>query len=318
MSSRLLNRKGSRSASMYQGRRESLCPDQEIWSTFKVRNSNTFYSSPPNNMLANNLITLLPLRYRSKYCNSMIWCKRCFTPFRKTENFAKHKVNCQQQKYQIPKFPLKGEKLRFVHTQYGFWWPIVLFCDFECLLILLDDVRSSSTKAYQNHEPCSFSITIASIWPEFETPTFVFSHSDPETVKKTFISKLKQIRRKALKIMDGKKFPIDMSPQDEQAFQNATECFMCGKSNFSLTDKKWMKARDHDHYVSTSNYRGKIKAMSIMHLSSPNTPPPALPQFTHSPLQVAHTCFVIAGSGYVQRSCRLCFTIVKGAFICHI
>ena len=123
-------------------------------------------------------------------------------------------------------------------------------------------MRSSNTKAYQNHEPCSFSITIVSIWEEFEAPTFVFSHSNPEVVKKTFISKLKQIRRKALRIMSSKKYPIDMTPQDEQAFQDATECFMCGRSQFSTTDKKWMKARDHDHYLPSSNYRGEMETMS--------------------------------------------------------
>ena len=123
-------------------------------------------------------------------------------------------------------------------------------------------VITSKTKAYQNHEPCSFSITIASIWEEFEAPTFVFSHSNPEVVKKKFISKLEQIRRKALRIMGSKKYPIDMSEGDEQAFQDATECFMCGRSEFSLTDKKWIKARDHDHYLPSSNYRSEVETIS--------------------------------------------------------
>ena len=186
----------------------------------------------------------------------MHWCKRCFTPFKSPSSLAKHKVNCQQKKYQIPKFPKKGEVIRFIHSHYGFKWPIVIYIDFECLLRLINEVISTNTKAYQNHEPCSFSITIASIWPEFETAPFVFSHSEPAVVKKTFISKIKQIRRKAKKIMKRKQFPIDMTDESEKAFQDATECFMCGKSQFSETDKNWMKCRDHDHYLPSSNYRG--------------------------------------------------------------
>ena len=68
---------------------------------------------------------------------------------------------------------------------------------------------------------------------------------------------IKSIRKSGIQLIKTKEFPIDMDDADEQAFQDATECFMCGKSRFSTTDKKWMKVRDHDHYQEQSNYRGR-------------------------------------------------------------
>ena len=186
----------------------------------------------------------------------MFWCRRCLTPFTKEKLLNQHRVNCQQKCYQIHKLPKKGEKLRFIHLHYGFKWPFALYCDFECILIPVKISKSSNSEAYQQHAPCSFSITVVCIWKEFETKTFVFSDSNPEKVKQRFIKQLKNIRNKGLALMETKNYELDMNVASEPAFQCATECFMCGKSQFSTTDKKWMKVRDHDHYKIKDNYRG--------------------------------------------------------------
>ena len=186
----------------------------------------------------------------------MFWCKRCFTPFTTETLLEQHKVNCQQKLYQIPKLPKKGEKLRFIHLHYGFKWPFALYCDFECILIPVVIAQSTNSTIYQHHVPCSFSITVVSIWKEFETKTFVFSNENPEIVKETFIKKLKSIRAKGVALMKEKEYKLHMTAASEKAFQNATECFMCGKSEFSTSNKLFMKVRDHDHFKMNDNYRG--------------------------------------------------------------
>ena len=130
--------------------------------------------------------------------------------------------------------------------------PFKIYADFECILKKCDNVVSSCDCSWSvkesNHVPCGFGDKVVCVDDRFSKDVIVYRGKDCVS---RFISCIldeyeycKKIRR------DHFNKSLIMSAEEEEMFQNACSCWICGKL-FDLMDKK---VRDHCHV--SGKFRG--------------------------------------------------------------
>ena len=148
--------------------------------------------------------------------------------------------------------PPPGTYLRFKNFHHSEKAPFVIYADFECKIIQMDncdpDPNKSYTKKYQKHEPVSFTYYIIS-----------FNESVYESRKRTYIKTkpedadaidvfIKWLEKDVKAIANIKPKQMIFTEEDRKQFNKASDCWICGEE---LGDDR---VRDHCHY--TGRYRG--------------------------------------------------------------
>ena len=180
----------------------------------------------------------------NKHGEKKWFCMRCLQHFSSEIILEKHKDDCLvvngEQRVKLDsgyvEFKNYANKLRV---------PFKIYADFECILKKCDNVASSCDSSWSvkesEHVPCGFGYKVVCVDDRFSKDVVVYKGKNCVS---RFISC----------ILDGyeycKKIRIDhfiksliMSVEEEEMFQNACSCWICGK----LCDLIDEKVRDHCH-----------------------------------------------------------------------
>ena len=139
--------------------------------------------------------------------------------------------------------------LQFKDFQKQLRVPFVIFADFESLTIKLRsaslDPRKSSTEKFQKHQACGFVYVIVSPKPEYCKPPVVYRGADAVDM---FLEVLQQEEGRIHHTLLKEIVPMQLSPSEEQEFQQATHCHIC-REELDVD-----RVRDHCHL--TGKFRG--------------------------------------------------------------
>ncbi|KFM60901.1 hypothetical protein X975_19061, partial [Stegodyphus mimosarum] len=145
---------------------------------------------------------------------------------------------------------VKNKWLTFDNFKFQLRIPYVIYADFECVLPkvsgCLNNPEASSTNIISKHVPCGYSYLI--VGPDgrsTQSPKIYRGENAVSNFLESLLAEAEIISKTLRKVEK-----IDMSKEQEQEFQNAVNCHICGK--VLGTDR----VRDHDHLQKTNNYRG--------------------------------------------------------------
>lgn len=146
-------------------------------------------------------------------------------------------------------FPEEGTTQKFQNFSKMQFCPFVLYCDLETSLQQTNEEKSVKVKKKKVHQALAIGLLRTSYIP-------TMSHGQPkifvgEDCIEQFFKHLREEINCIETFLSETTHPIHMSKEDETAFKNSKECYVCGKS---LSKQK--KIRDHDHYLPRNNYRG--------------------------------------------------------------
>jgi len=106
---------------------------------------------------------------KTSHAGQVIFCKRCFTSFDRQNLKYKlsgqaalehHRLICGPHKPIRPKMPKKGDVLQFTVWQNAQRYPIVIYADFEALLVKAEEEKGGNTTIIQKHRPMSYGFLV--------------------------------------------------------------------------------------------------------------------------------------------------------------
>ncbi|XP_022164231.1 uncharacterized protein LOC111029520 [Myzus persicae] len=246
---------------------------------------------------------------KTRHNGRVIFCKRCFTTFDDRhhkfklsgqEALNQHKKICGAHKPILPVMPSEGDTLEFEGWSKTQRHPIVIYADFEALLVKCDERKGDSTTAFQKHEPMSYGIYVKAaenipieLLDKFNIPSSVIIHRGSETraeVAKNFIETVVEISRKIENLLKTN-IEIIISNEEQEKHDKTTTCNLCKKDFTFLNDK----VRDHCHL--SGQFCQTIYNMCNLSLKMPNF----VPCFLHN-LSNYDAHFIAAELGYDEKS----------------
>lgn len=206
---------------------------------------------------------LVSRQLRKKKRTSLVVCKRCLNYIDKSKQskpdewLKEHTRLCGE--YSEVRISLPSEHaaiLNFKQTNQQYRVPVVVYADFESLLIPVNENQwnKEARVRYQEHMVSSFALVVKSTLDE-EHLNFYGLTSKPkvyrgENAAKVFIDELYAIANK-VEVLYSYVVPMeDLNEEHVLQHRNATSCYICGES-FTEENKK---VKDHDHL--TGLYRG--------------------------------------------------------------
>ena len=197
--------------------------------------------------LIRNLSRLL--RSLTKYKCKKYFCEYCLHGFVWEDSLLEHEPHCSKNGPQKIKLPDEGhDVLYFKDVQKQLKVPFIIYADFESILVKCDeqqlDPSLSFTQKTQEHKPSGFCYTVVSEVEAYNTAPVVYRGEN--TVDK-FLDHLLQEEKRIKEILEHV-VPMSINNVEEQAFQRATHCHICGE----VLDSDCV--RDHCHL--TGKYRG--------------------------------------------------------------
>jgi hypothetical protein len=184
----------------------------------------------------------------SRLCNHLTghehkkyWCFNCLQSFSTEEILNEHRelkcINHHSAKLELPK--KKDAFVQFKNHKKSIKAPFVIYADFESLT-----VPTEENNAYQNHVGCSYGYKIISNYEEYTRPYKTYRG---ENAVLNFLESINNDAEEIFKLLK-KNIPLIMTKENEEDFENAINCNICGKE---LNEDR---VRDHDHL--TGKYRG--------------------------------------------------------------
>ena len=180
------------------------------------------------------------------------FCLNCFNSFNSPETLETHKEYCYENESVKTLMPPPGTYLRFKNFLHSEKAPFVIYADFECKIIRMDncdsDPNKSYTKKYQKHEPVSFCYYIKSFNEsvyESRIRSYIKETPEGEDVIDIFI---KWLEEDVKAIANIKPKQMIFTEEDRKQFNKASDCWICGEE---LGNDR---VRDHCHF--TGRYRG--------------------------------------------------------------
>lgn len=185
----------------------------------------------------------------TKNKNKHFYCDRCLNHFRNIHKLTVHKKDCSNQNECRIELPNSGNnKIFFKNIRNQLISPFIIYADIETLLIKPSAAfcNSENTKAYQEHEPYSVGFYLKCSFNDKKS--FYKSFRGPNCID-LFAEQLLSIANDAALTFSVKE-PMKLTVDEENAFQIAEKCHICGKKY----DKDDIKVRDHSHL--TGKFRG--------------------------------------------------------------
>ena len=180
------------------------------------------------------------------------FCLNCFNSFNSPETLETHKEYCYENESVKTLMPPPGTYLRFKNFLHSEKAPFVIYADFECKIIRMDncdpDPNKSYTKKYQKHEPVSFCYYIKSFNEsvyESRIRSYIKETPEGEDVIDIFI---KWLEEDVKAIANIKPKQMIFKEEARKQFNKASDCWICGEE---LGNDR---VRDHCHF--TGRYRG--------------------------------------------------------------
>ena len=179
--------------------------------------------------------------------NKKHFCMHCLQCFSKEEILLKHKEVCIEiNGEQSIKMPEVGSKIKFTNYNKQMKAPFVIYADFEAITEPIHGCNQSNqqsfAEAYQKHTDCGYGYKVVCCYDEKYSKPIKYYRGE-KAVYKFMEAMLAEVKycRQTIKYKFNK--PLVMSPEDEDKFQKATSCHICGKK-YKKTDKR---VRDHCH-----------------------------------------------------------------------
>ena len=179
--------------------------------------------------------------------NKKHFCMHCLQCFSKEEILLKHKEVCIEiNGEQSIKMPEVGSKIEFKNYNKQMQAPFVIYADFEAITEPIHGCNQSNqqsfTEAYQKHTDCGYGYKVVCCYDDKYSKPIKYYRGE-KAVYKFMEAMLAEVKycRQTIKYKFNK--PLVMSPEDEDKFQKATSCHICGKK-YKKTDKR---VRDHCH-----------------------------------------------------------------------
>ena len=173
----------------------------------------------------------------------------CLHGFVRQDLLDEHEPHCGRHGPQKIRLPDEDHAtLTYTDIQKQLKVPFVIYADFESILATYDTVQLGEDKSFtekiQHHQPCGFCFTVVSTVEGYSKHPVVYRGED--CVDK-FLEQLLEEEKRISGILE-QVAPIIITEEQEQEFQNATTCHICG--GLLGADR----VRDHDHLL--GNYRG--------------------------------------------------------------
>jgi len=189
-----------------------------------------------------------------------VFCKRCFTSF--DERVLKYRKNgqagleehmkiCGTHKPILPVLPTPGSTLDFKSWGNSLRHPIVIYADFEALLVKMDVKRGEKTMVIQKHEAMSYGFVVKAsedVPPEllekYNIPTSPVIYRGSEVsqdVGRYFVEAIVDVGRRIEDLLKTR-VPMIISEEEEKTHQECKVCYLCKRSIIGRE-----KVRDHCH-----------------------------------------------------------------------
>ena len=227
---------------------------------------------------------------KTKHHGKTYTCKTCFSTFDDQtlkhkpygqEALDQHMKICGYHKPIVPKMPTEGTKLEFESWFKTQRHPVVIYSDFEALLVKTNESKGEKTKAVQLHKPFSYGLYVktdesipTTLLEKFNIPTSLVIHRGSETrqeVAKHFVETIVEISRNVEKLFKTNN-RIIISKEEEDEHVACTRCNLCKKIFTSAQDK----VQDHCHL--SGKFRQTLCASCNLKLRLPNF----IPCFMHN------------------------------------
>lgn len=187
------------------------------------------------------------LTYLTHHKSSSYYCDFCLHRFSTQDLLNDHVQYCKDHKIQKITMPtskdniLKFKSLHMLHKI-----PYVIYADFECILLKNASKSGSHTEIDAHHIPCGYSYVIIDNEGKCVKAPVVY-HGD-NAAEKLIQSLL--VEEKMIKDLLKVNRPMNLTPEENEAFLNETHCFVCEEPLYED------RVRDHCHM--SSNYRSAL------------------------------------------------------------
>lgn len=165
------------------------------------------------------------------------------------EKLAEHLLNCEKQNECTIEMPTGDNNIvQFKNFNKQLSVPFVIYSDLECILKEPSKQfsRSTNTKSYQEHEPCSIGYYFSCLYDK--SKSYYRSNRAPGCID-WFVNELRQIANFVEPILNNTK-PMIITAKQEAEFNRADHCHIC-EEKYTMDD---IRVRDHSHL--TGQYRG--------------------------------------------------------------
>lgn len=196
---------------------------------------------------------------KTKHTERVVFCKRCFKSFdnrgKKTNGQAalkEHQEICGDHKPVKAIMPDKNTILEFKNWCNTQRHPILIYADFEALLVKCDENKGENTTAIHRHKPMSYGIQVKAsddvpteLLRKFKIPQSVIIYRGSEKNEKVaehFLKKVVDIVGKIEKLFKVNT-PIIMTTEEQQIHSECSMCSVC-KKEFTSSN---IKVADHCH-----------------------------------------------------------------------
>ncbi|KAL4153079.1 hypothetical protein QTP88_000912 [Uroleucon formosanum] len=216
---------------------------------------------------------------------SVVFCKRCFTSFANRnlkfklsgqEALNQHKLICGAHKPILPEMPKEGECLEFEAWKKTQRHPIVIYADFETILMKTDEDKGDNTRVIHKHEAMSYGLIVKAsenvpieLLAEYEIPAgpVIYRGSESKTdVASHFVETVTELSLKIEELLKTNK-PIVFTDEDRQSHVSCNLCNLC-KTNFTYDNHK---VADHCHI--SGKYRQALCNVCNLKLQTPKFVP---------------------------------------------
>ena len=173
-------------------------------------------------------------------------CTRCLGFFTTADILARHKQLCTRTDFMSVLHLLPAPDTEYAHIKFSAFKnstraPFVIYADFESILRHIDNVNKA-TRLIQKHEICAAAALLVSNNGDVPSRYAIFAGKQTLT---EFLNKLIEWERECIDYLKHM-FPMRLTRAQEEAFDRATECYLC-RHPFTPGERKGDKVRDHDH-----------------------------------------------------------------------
>ena len=229
------------------------CDDNEI---IYLRNGNGRYKLAVTLLLFEGHYCVVKnmsrLTSRQLVDNKVYFCDYCSFTHREKLAVLKHQESCTGEVLEPERImPKKGSTVSFKNFERSVEQPFVIYADSESRLRSADEKKGKSTTQFQEHIPIGYAYQLVSRIDESDNKLVQYTATtEDEDVALHFLKSLEGTTRE-LHEKYGESKPMEITPEEQAQFDDATKCWVCG-GNFDLCEDR--KVRDHCHF--TGKYRG--------------------------------------------------------------
>lgn len=180
-------------------------------------------------------------RQRKTKRDRQYYCQICLLAFNTEEQLKSHEeVGCLGI---VTELPQSGSVLKFEALEKQIKADIVVYGDFECKLVPIEQEQTENSKTTRKHQhvPSSFAYLIKCNFDESLDHLEVYRGAN--CAQKFVQSLTEKVKDLYVEHIFNKYVPIIMTTEDEDDFQNSSTCHICKKPIKNASEK----VRDHNH-----------------------------------------------------------------------